>query len=58
MIQPYIKSKNKSVIVWVCFRDNSQKSDLTYMPGNADSTKAQVTLAVYLEVLEERLPKL
>ena len=41
MIQPYNKGKNKSVIVWACFRDNSQKSDLTYMPGNPDSTTAE-----------------
>ena len=58
MIQPYNKGKNKSVIIWACFEDDRQKSDLIFMPGNSDSKQREVTSAVYLKVIEEQLSTL
>jgi len=37
MIQPYNKGKDKSVMVWACFEDDSQKSDLVFMPGDPEA---------------------
>ena len=58
MIQLYNKDKNKSVMIWACFEDDDQKSDLVFMPDNSEAKQKRVTSAVYLEVLEEQMPTL
>jgi len=58
MIQPYKKGKDKTVMIWNCFKDDGKKSDLVFMSGNPDLKQGGVTTAVYLEVLEEQLPTL
>ena len=58
MIQFYNKDKNKSVMIWACFGDDSQKSDLVFMPGDPEAKQGGVTSAVYLKVLEEQMPTL
>jgi len=55
MIQLYNKDKNKLVIIWTCFKDNSQKSDLVYISSNPDSKKEKIISAVYLKVLKKQL---
>ena len=45
-------------MIWACFEDNNQKSDLVYMPGNPESKKGGVTSAVYMKVIDEQLPTL
>ena len=58
MIQFYNKGKNKSVMIWACFEDDDQKSDLVFMPDDPEAKQGGVTSAVYLEVLEEQMPTL
>ena len=58
MIQFYNKDKNKSVMIWACFEDDDQKSDLVFMPGDPEAKRGEITSAVYLEVLEEQMPTL
>ena len=36
MIQPYKKGKDKTVMIWNCFKDDGKKSDLVFMPGDPD----------------------
>ncbi len=58
MIQPYNKNKNKSVMIWACFEDDGQKSDLVFMPDDSESKKREITSAIYLKVLEEQVSTL
>ena len=58
MIQLYNKDKNKSVMIWTCFEDDSQKSDLVFMSDDPEAKQERVTSAVYLKVLEEQMPTL
>ena len=37
MIQLYNKDKNKSVMIWACFEDDDQKSDLVFMSDDPDA---------------------
>ena len=37
MIQIYNKDKNITIMVWTCFRDDDQKSNLVFMFENLDS---------------------
>jgi hypothetical protein len=39
MIQLYNKDKDKSVMIWACFEDDSQKSDLVFMPSDPDAKR-------------------
>ena len=55
MIQLYNKDKNKSVIIWACFENDSQKSDLVFMSDNSEAKQKEITSAVYLKVLEEQM---
>ncbi len=50
MIQLYNKDKNKSVMIWACFEDDDQKSDLVFMPDDSDAKREEITSAVYLKV--------
>ena len=58
MTQLYNKDKNKSVMIWTCFEDDSWKSDLVFMSDDPDAKQERVTSAVYLEVLEEQMSTL
>ena len=37
MIQFYNKDKNKSVMIWACFENDSQKSDLVFISDNSNT---------------------
>jgi hypothetical protein len=50
MIQPYLKGKACSVMVWAAFC-GFRRLQLIYMPGNPEAKCGGVTAAVYLEVL-------
>ena len=58
MIQLYNKDKNKSVMIWTCFENDSQKSDLVFMSDDSEAKQKKVTSAVYLKVLEEQMSTL
>ena len=58
MIELYNKDKNKSVMIWACFEDDDQKSDLVFMSDNSDAKQKEVISAVYLKVLEEQMSTL
>ena len=58
MIQPYNKGKNKSVMIWACFEDDSQKSDLVFMSDDSETKQEKITSAVYLKVLEKQMSTL
>ena len=58
MIQLYNKDKNKSIMIWACFEDDSQKSDLVFMSDDSDAKQKEITSAVYLKVLEEQMSTL
>ena len=58
MIQFYNKDKNKSVMIWACFEDDNQKSDLVFMSDDSDVKQGKITSAVYLKVLEKQMPTL
>ena len=58
MIQFYNKDKNKSVMIWACFEDDNQKSDLVFMSDDSDVKQEKITSAVYLKVLEKQMPTL
>ena len=58
MIQSYNKDKDKSVMVWACFEDDDQKSDLVFMSDDSEAKQEEVTSAVYLKVLEEQMSML
>ena len=58
MIQLYNKDKNKSVMIWTCFENDSQKSDLVFMSDDSEAKQKKVTSAVYLKVLEEQMTTL
>jgi len=53
MIQSYNKDKNKSVMIWACFENDSQKSDLVFMPDDSDTKWERIISAIYLKVLEK-----
>ena len=58
MIQLYNKDKNKSVMIWTCFTNNDQKSDLVFISDNSEAKWEKITSAVYLKVLEEQMSML
>ena len=58
MIKSYNKGKDKKVMIWACFKDKSQKSDLIFMFNDSDSKREEITSAVYLKVIEEQLSTL
>ena len=58
MIQFYNKDKNKSVMIWACFEDDDQKSDLVFMSDDSEAKWRKITSAVYLKVLEEQMSTL
>ncbi len=58
MIQFYNKDKNKSVMIWACFEDDSQKSDLVFMSDDSEAKQREVISAVYLKILEEQMSML
>ena len=58
MIQFYNKDKNKSVMIWACFENDDQKSDLVFMSDDSDAKQREITSAVYLKVLEEQMSTL
>ena len=45
-------------MIWACFEDDSQKSDLVFMSDNSDAKQRRITSAVYLKVLEEQISML
>ena len=53
MIQFYNKDKNKSIIIWACFKKNDWKFDLVFMFDDSETKQRRITSAVYLKVLEE-----
>ena len=53
MIKLYNKDKNKSVMIWACFEDDDQKSDLVFMSDDSDTKQKKITTVIYLKVLEE-----
>ena len=53
MIQSYNKDKNKSVMIWTCFEDDSQKFDLVFISDDSDAKRERIISAVYLKVLKE-----
>ena len=55
MIQPYLKGKACSVMVWAAFCD-FRRSQLVYMPGDPEAKRGEVIAAVYFEVLQDELP--
>ena len=58
MIQLYNKNKNKLVMIWTCFENNSQKSDLIFMSDDSEAKQKEVISAVYLKVLKEQMSTL
>ena len=58
MIQFYNKDKNKSVMIWTCFEDDSQKSDLVFMPDDSEAKQEEITSAVYLKILKKQMSTL
>jgi len=55
MIQFYNKNKNKSIIIWTCFENNSQKSDLIFISDNSEAKWEEIISAIYLKVLEKQI---
>jgi len=53
MIEFYNKDKNKSVMIWACFKDDNQKSDLVFMSDDSEAKQKRIISAVYLKILEE-----
>ena len=45
-------------MIWTCFEDDDQKSDLVFMSDNSEAKQREVTSAVYLKVLEEQMSTL
>ena len=58
MIQFYDKHKNKSVMIWACFKDDDQKSDLVFMSDDSEAKQEEVILVIYLKILEEQMSML
>ena len=42
-------------MIWACFEDDDQKSDLVFMSDNSEAKQRRITSAVYLKVLEEQM---
>lgn len=53
MIQPYNKGKDKKIMIWAYFREDRQKSNLVFMPGDPNSKRGGATSAIYIEILEK-----
>jgi len=49
----YNKDKNKSIMIWTCFEDDDQKSDLVFMSDNSETKWEEITSAVYLKILKK-----
>ena len=58
MIQLYNKDKNKSVMIWACFENDNQKSDLVFMSDDSDTKQKKIISPVYLKVLKKQMPTL
>ena len=45
-------------MIWTCFENDSQKSDLVFMSDNSEAKWEKITSAVYLKILEEQISML
>ena len=55
MIQFYNKNKNKLIMIWACFKNDNQKSDLVFMSDDSEAKQEKITSAIYLKVLEKQM---
>jgi len=58
MIQLYNKDKNKLIMIWTCFENDNQKSDLIFMSDDSDAKQREITSVIYLKILEEQMSTL
>ena len=45
-------------MIWACFEDDDQKSDLVFMSDDSDAKQKKIISAVYLKILKEQMPTL
>ena len=45
-------------MIWTCFENDDQKSDLVFMSDDSDAKRGGITSAVYLKILEEQMSTL
>ena len=55
IIQSYNKDKNKSVMIWACFEDDNQKSNLVFMSDDSDTKQKRIISTVYLKILKKQM---
>ena len=45
-------------MIWTCFEDDDQKSDLVFMSDDSDAKQKKIISAVYLKILKKQMPTL
>ena len=45
-------------MIWACFKDDDQKSDLVFMSDNFNAKQKKIISIIYLKILEEQMSTL